>query len=45
MDDVDTILCVYHSVIQSGELTIGQKEALDHLLKKHRMQVQETTVD
>ena len=36
MDDVDTLLRVYHSGIQSGELAIGQKEALDRLLRKHR---------
>ena len=36
MDDVDTLLRVYHSGIQSGELAVGQKEALDRLLKKHR---------
>jgi hypothetical protein len=36
MDDVDSLLRVYHSGIQSGELAVGQKEALDALLKKHR---------
>ena len=36
MDDVDTLLRVYHSGIQSGELAVCQKEALDRLLKKHR---------
>ena len=36
MDDVDTLLRVYHSGIQSGELAVGQKEALDRLLRKHR---------
>ena len=36
MDDVDTLLRVYHSGIQSGELAVGQKEALDRLLQKHR---------
>lgn len=36
MDDVDTLLRVYHSGIQSGELAVGQKEALDRLLIKHR---------
>lgn len=38
MDDVDSLLRVYHSGIQSGELAVGQKEALDRLLKKHRDQ-------
>ena len=27
---------VYHSGIQSGELAVGQKEALDRLLREHR---------
>jgi len=38
MDDVDSLLRIYHSGIQSGELAVGQKEALDRLLKKHRDQ-------
>ena len=32
MDDVDSLLRVYHSGIQSGELAVGQKEALDRLV-------------
>ena len=36
LDDVDTVLRVYHSGIQSGELAIGQKEAFDRLLRQHR---------
>ena len=36
LDDVDTILRVYHSGIQSGELMMGQKEAFDRLLREHR---------
>ena len=36
MDDVDSLLRVYHSGIQSGELAVGQGEALDRLLRKHR---------
>jgi homocitrate synthase len=36
MDDVDSLLRVYHSGIQSGELAVGQKEALDRLLRQHR---------
>jgi homocitrate synthase len=36
MDDVDSLLRVYHSGIQSGELAVGQKEALDRLLQQHR---------
>jgi hypothetical protein len=40
MDDVDSLLRVYHSGIQSGELAVGQKEALDRLLLRHRAQAQ-----
>ena len=29
MDDVDSLLRIYHSGIQSGALEVGQKEALD----------------
>lgn len=36
MDDVDALLRVYHTGIQSGELAVGQKEAFDRLLKMHR---------
>ncbi|KAI0279277.1 hypothetical protein BGY98DRAFT_1096241 [Russula aff. rugulosa BPL654] len=36
MDDVDSLLRVYHSGIQSGALEVGQKEALDRLLREHR---------
>ncbi len=36
MDDVDSLLRVYHSGIQSGELEVGQREALDRLLRAHR---------
>jgi len=39
MDDVDSLLRVYHSGIQSGELAVGQKEALERLLRKHREQL------
>lgn len=35
MDDVDSLLRIYHSGIQSGELAVGQKEALDRLLQQH----------
>ncbi|THH18122.1 hypothetical protein EW146_g2814 [Bondarzewia mesenterica] len=38
MDDVDSLLRVYHSGIQSGALAVGQKEALDRLLREHRAQ-------
>lgn len=36
MDDVDSLLRVYHTGIHSGELAVGQKEALDRLLRQHR---------
>lgn len=36
MEDVDTVLRVYHSGIKSGELCIGESEKLDKLLQKHR---------
>ena len=36
MDDVDSLLRVYHSGIQSGALEVGQKETLDRLLREHR---------
>ena len=38
MDDVDSLLRVYHSGIQSGELAVGQKETLDRLLAEHRQE-------
>jgi homocitrate synthase len=44
MDDVDSLLRIYHSGIQSGELQVGQKEALDRLLRKHRAEAQSTEV-
>ena len=42
MDDVDSLLRVYHSGIQSGELAVGQKETLDRLLAEHRQEQQES---
>lgn len=41
MDDVDSLLRVYHSGIQSGELAVGQKETLDRLLAEHRQEQKE----
>jgi homocitrate synthase len=38
MDDVDSLLRVYHSAIRSGELEVGQPETLDRLLRRHREQ-------
>ena len=38
-DDVDSLLGVYHSSIQSGELAVGQGEACDRLLREHRESV------
>ena len=45
MDDVDSLLRVYHSGIQSGELAVGQKEALDRLLRKHRLESEGKSCD
>ena len=39
MDDVDSLLRVYHSGIQSGELVVGQGETFDRLLREHRESV------
>ncbi|KDN50682.1 Homocitrate synthase, mitochondrial, partial [Rhizoctonia solani AG-8 WAC10335] len=36
MEDVDTVLRVYHSGIVSGILNVGEPEKLDQLLRKHR---------
>ncbi|KAG8701125.1 Saccharopine dehydrogenase [Ceratobasidium sp. 428] len=36
MEDVDTVLRVYHSGITSGALNVGEPEKLDQLLRKHR---------
>lgn len=42
MDDVDSLLRVYHAGIQSGELAVGQKEALDRLLVAHKEEQHQT---
>jgi hypothetical protein len=34
MEDVDKILRIYHTAIQSGSLKVGQSEVLDQLLEK-----------
>ncbi len=36
MEDVDTVLRVYHSGIVSGELEVGDSHQFEKLLKKHR---------
>ncbi len=36
MDDVDTVLRVYHSGIISGKLKVGELDVLDELLRAHR---------
>lgn len=36
MEDVDTVLRVYHSGITSGEMNVGDSHILDRLLEKHR---------
>ncbi|RSH81160.1 Saccharopine dehydrogenase [Apiotrichum porosum] len=35
MEDVDTILRVYHTAIQQGKLKVGQPEVFDRLLDEH----------
>ena len=45
MDDVDSLLRIYHSGIQSGELAVGQKQEFDRLLRRHRTQDQGLEVD
>ncbi|EIW68752.1 hypothetical protein TREMEDRAFT_44559 [Tremella mesenterica DSM 1558] len=35
MEDVDMILRIYHTGIQSGDLQVGQSAVLDRLLEKH----------
>ena len=36
MEDVDTVLRVYHSGIVSGKLNVGESHVLDQLLEEHR---------
>lgn len=36
MEDVDTVLRVYHSGIVSGKLNVGEPHILDKLLEEHR---------
>jgi homocitrate synthase len=36
MEDVDTVLRVYHSGVVSGELELGDKQMFNHLLQRHR---------
>jgi homocitrate synthase len=36
MEDVDTVLRVYHSGVTSGELALGDKQMFDRLLQRHR---------
>lgn len=38
MEDVDTVLRVYHSGIVSGEMAVGESKVLDKLLERHRSQ-------
>ena len=35
MEDVDTILRVYHTAVQQGKLKVGQPEVFDRLLDEH----------
>jgi homocitrate synthase len=36
VDDVDTLLRVYHQAITNGEIEIGQRSKIDALLEKHK---------
>jgi homocitrate synthase len=45
MDDVDSLLRIYHTGIQTGELAVGQKDALDSLLRLHRGETLATIED
>lgn len=36
MEDVDTVLRVYHSGVVSGELEVGDRQTFEKLLRKHR---------
>lgn len=36
MEDVDTVLRVYHSGVVSGELELGDSQTFDRLLQRHR---------
>lgn len=36
MEDVDTVLRVYHTGIKSGELVVGESKIFDKLLSRHR---------
>jgi homocitrate synthase len=36
MEDVDTVLRVYHSGVVSGELELGDRQMFNHLLQRHR---------
>ena len=40
MEDVDMILRIYHTAIQTGELKVGQSAVLDKLLDKVRCNLQ-----
>jgi len=36
MEDVDTVLRVYHSGVVSGELELGDSQTFDRLLQRHK---------
>ena len=36
MEDVDTVLRVYHSGVVSGELAVGDKQMFDRLLQRQK---------
>jgi hypothetical protein len=35
VDDVDTLLRVYHQAITNGDLEVGQRSKIDALLERH----------
>jgi homocitrate synthase len=35
MEDVDSILRIYHRAVEAGDLKVGQSKKLDELLEKH----------
>lgn len=36
MEDVDTVLRVYHTGITNGDFSVGESEKFDKLLQRHR---------
>ena len=36
MEDVDTVLRVYHTAILNGDMMVGERAVFDRLLERHR---------